>query len=347
MALSHGLPLARLSFDAAINQDVRGLIVRDVFDSGFVYYALLGRRAALDIHIDRAAHGTARARETLYGHRIDWMPGLAEQRKIADFLDCEGERIGVALETASALGRRAREDLLSRAAAAVRLDDAPRRRLGYAFSFEAGKTLNARADTTGGELHPFIGTWHVRWGYVREHTYKYAPFTADERARLDLRVGDLLVNEGGAYAGRTGIVRRDMPGVFFQNHVHRLRAREGADPSFHRWVLQVAVERGDLLLDSLGIGLPNLSAARLRAVRVPAPAIPDQRAIGELLDRHEARVLSAVDSGIALAGRLTAYRDSLIHEAVTGKLDVSRVSEAEMHERLHAAAEDRLDEVVA
>jgi hypothetical protein len=46
-----------------------------------------------------------------------------------------------------------------------------------------------------------------------------------------------------------------------------------------------------------------------------------------------------------LRAALTAYRYSLIHEAVTGKLDVTAASDRQMDERLHAAAENRLDEV--
>lgn len=37
--------------------------------------------------------------------------------------------------------------------------------------------------------------------------------------------------------------------------------------------------------------------------------------------------------------RLAEYRDALITEAVTGQLDVTKVSDAQMDERLHAVAE--------
>lgn len=61
-----------------------------------------------------------------------------------------------------------------------------------------------------------------------------------------------------------------------------------------------------------------------------------QRSVDLLRERYEHLLRS-----------LGQYRDSLIHEAVTGKLDVTRASEAQMDERLHAARENRLDEVVA
>jgi type I restriction enzyme S subunit len=80
-------------------------------------------------------------------------------------------------------------------------------------------------------------------------------------------------------------------------------------------------------------------------IKVPLPALAEQRSIvAELQPRLEGhrRLGPGRDS---LRASLLSYRDSLIHEAVTGKLDISRATERQMAERVHAAAEDRLDEV--
>jgi hypothetical protein len=60
-------------------------------------------------------------------------------------------------------------------------------------------------------------------------------------------------------------------------------------------------------------------------------------------DDDRVRDLAAIADRVRAA--LTAYSSSLIHEAVTGKLDVTAASDRQMDERLHAAAEGRLDEV--
>jgi hypothetical protein len=83
----------------------------------------------------------------------------------------------------------------------------------------------------------------------------------------------------------------------------------------------------------------------LMNLKVPLPPVDVQRRIvDELQPRIEAR-RRVRPEGESLSDALTAYRDSLIHEAVTGKLDVAKVSDRQMDERLHAAAENRLNEV--
>ena len=78
---------------------------------------------------------------------------------------------------------------------------------------------------------------------------------------------------------------------------------------------------------------------------MPLPPVDVQRRIvDELQPRIEAR-RRVRPEGESLSDALTAYRSSLIHEAVTGKLDVTKASDRQMDERLHAAAEGRLDEV--
>ena len=44
---------------------------------------------------------------------------------------------------------------------------------------------------------------------------------------------------------------------------------------------------------------------------------------------------------------LAMYRDALITEAVTGQLDTTPTSQAQMDERAHAAAEWRLAEIAS
>lgn len=46
-----------------------------------------------------------------------------------------------------------------------------------------------------------------------------------------------------------------------------------------------------------------------------------------------------------LRSALDAYGDALVYEAVTGRLDLSRISETQSEERMQAAIEGRLDEV--
>ncbi len=80
---------------------------------------------------------------------------------------------------------------------------------------------------------------------------------------------------------------------------------------------------------------------------MPVPSLADQLALMLRLGELRTSAESARTWCLRLSDALTAYRTSLIHEAVTGKLNVTKVSDRQMDERMHAAAEDRLDEVPA
>jgi hypothetical protein len=76
------------------------------------------------------------------------------------------------------------------------------------------------------------------------------------------------------------------------------------------------------------------------------PDIVLQRQVVGFLDSELLAVSRIAElTGGRLYELLDEYRDSLIHEAVTGKLDVTKVSAQQMNERVQAAAQDRLDEV--
>lgn len=338
MALAHGLPVVRTDSEVAFNQDLRALVPRPGIDARYLHYALIGNRERFAPHLDKAAHGTTRVIDSIYTERI-WLPGQDEQRAIADFLDHEVERVGVLMDSLRLASDVAQEAVLGEADGAIFGSDAPTPRVGHLFNHVSGKTLNARTAERSGKEASFIGTWNVRWGEVLFTNYKAAPFTPAERQRYKLLAGDLLVNEGGAYSGRAAVLQHDLPGVHFQNHVHRLRSLGKAEPEYFRWALQVMANRGELLLDSLGIGLPNLSAARLKSIRVPMPSRDTQRDICKRLGRKEKVAGELQRTSTAMVDKLRVYRDSLITEVVTGQFDISQVSAREMDEGAHAALE--------
>jgi type I restriction enzyme S subunit len=91
----------------------------------------------------------------------------------------------------------------------------------------------------------------------------------------------------------------------------------------------------------------KLTQDDMNSISVPVVAYDEQLAVAKQLAQVAHWHQRTAHFGAKLAQALASYRSSLVHEAVTGRLDVSRVVETEMEERLHAATEGRLDEVVA
>ena len=134
-------------------------------------------------------------------------------------------------------------------------------------------------------------------------------------------VGTLLVAMYGATIGRLGILGIEATTnqaccAFVDPRSHLI------EPRFIFYSLLAA--RDELILQSSGGGQPNINQDKLRSLRIPLPALEEQREIVAHLDGETARI----DALIAKAGEHMALarerRGALITAAVTGQIDVLR-----------------------
>jgi len=170
-------------------------------------------------------------------------------------------------------------------------------RLGEVFEIQQGKALSRKKDK-GIRPRPFLRTANVLWGKIDPTTLDGMDFSPEEEEKYALREGDLLVCEGGEI-GRTAIWEGQLSGVYYQNHLHRLRGKiADAEPRFYMYWLQAAIT---LLALYGGAGnkttIPNLSRSRLAAFPIPLPPLPEQRAIAHVL-RTLQRVREATEQVI-------------------------------------------------
>lgn len=155
--------------------------------------------------------------------------------------------------------------------------------IGDVFNIQQGKSLSPKG-REGKSPFPFLRTSNVMWGELCLNVVDEMDFSDDEVARLSLMSGDLLVCEGGDI-GRTAIWQGELPQCCYQNHLHRLRAKQqDIVPTFYMYWMQAA-----LLVLHLYQGqenkttIPNLSKSRLSGFQVPLPPPSEQRAIAHAL----------------------------------------------------------------
>ena len=91
------------------------------------------------------------------------------------------------------------------------------------------------------------------------------------------------------------------------------------DPKFTFYWLWM--RRPILITLSVGGGQPNLSQDDLRNIRIPAPPIPEQRAIAAFLDRETGRIDTLIEKKERQIELLQEKRAALISHAVTKGLD--------------------------
>lgn len=77
-----------------------------------------------------------------------------------------------------------------------------------------------------------------------------------------------------------------------------------------------------LISKSVGGGQPNISQTIIKEHIIPVPPLPEQHAIASYLDKKTAKIASAITSLEQQRSDLEALKQSIISEAVTGKVDV-------------------------
>jgi type I restriction enzyme S subunit len=341
MALAHGLQIAQAEGTVAFNQDLRALVCVPELHSRFVYYSLLGHRPRLNRHIDQAAHGTARLTGSVYGERI-WSPDLPTQVRVANFLDRETDRIAMLGQACQDLAG----DLIQPALAvfAEAASAWPAGKVGHRYSVQLGKMLDEKRIEVGNECR-YLRNTNVQWDRFDLEDLKAMKFSPLERSRYELRRGDLLVCEGGQ-PGRSAVWRGGLEGCYFQKALMRVRPRAGDSTRYLMWCLRLASERGDFAAGGTGSTILHLPAERLIATRIPLPPPTEQIEITRRADAWAARAAAVETEVVELQENLAEYRDALITEAVTGRLDVAGLPDSQLEESARAAREGKTPEAL-
>lgn len=193
-----------------------------------------------------------------------------------------------------------------------------KQRLGDIFEVQQGKALSASARSGPNKL-PFLRTRNLLWNRVMIDSVDTMSFTDEEIRRLRLRHGDLLVCEGGDI-GRSAVWRDELPDCLYQNHIHRLRAKNSdVDPWFVAYWLRAAFQ---LFGTYSGAGnrttIPNLSSSRLKEFEVPLPALHEQQAIRKTLETIEQASITQNATVTALKDLKAAVMSNLFRYGTRG-----------------------------
>lgn len=287
---------------------------------------------------------TGSTHKTIYMPDIEQLqvplPGLTEQRRIADLLAAQTDQIdqlvahrrlqvelfklrtfaGVfqAIRGSRVLGPRKRSGLSWLGHVPF---DWPVATVSSQYEVLLGKMLNPER-LQGASLRPYLRNTNVQWDRIDIGNLFRMDFPASERSRYRVLPGDLLVCEGGQ-PGRAAIWRGETDEVYYQKALHRVRERGYSSTRWLYYCLRVATALNVFAVEGNQTTIAHLTCEQLRAHRFPFPSREMQDRLIEDLDEMQAaerEFTSYADRQVEL---LEERRRALIVAAVTGQMDVA------------------------
>ncbi|MBP9918205.1 MAG: restriction endonuclease subunit S [Dermatophilaceae bacterium] len=276
MILAHTVPIAELSVEAAINQDLKALIPRARLDSSFLAAMLRAQQSELLAKVSTAAHGTKKLDSRVLEEVRIPVPPIEEQRRIAAILD-----------HADSLRhkRDATRDLLAALVAATfreafpSLDDDMLADSGTRFGdvvarLEGGRNLVA-ADMGAESPFRVLKISSVTSGFFRPSESKPLPAAYVPEPTHLVQTGDLLMSRANTtdLVGATALVEETPPNLALPDKVWRLVWHDPdlVDPVYMAALLQSPPVRRALSGRSSGTGgsMKNISKAKLMDMPFP------------------------------------------------------------------------------
>lgn len=269
------------------------------------------------------------------------VPSATDQRRIAAFLDGETERIDQLIATKDRMIEVVHQRFEAMVYSMVSKGCVPSATrssghswvgeipeswgmapVGAFFDCQLGKMLNAEA-ASGPEQYPYLRNTNIQWDHIDMEDLASMHFDAQDRARCDLRVGDVLVCEGGE-VGRSAVWSGELEDCYYQKAVHRLRQLKPgtANPRFLMYCFRAAAKMNVFAVQGNLSTIVHLTGEQLRMQRFPWPPVEVQDRLVGVLDRQRdwtAELTTRLGDQIDL---LAERRHSLITAAVTGEMRI-------------------------
>ena len=135
-----------------------------------------------------------------------------------------------------------------------------------------------------------------------------------------VKEGDFVINSRSDRRGSCGIARQD-GSVSLINTV--LIPRESMEPRFYDWLFHTSIFADEFYKNGHGIvdDLWTTKWSEMKGITIVEPPIDVQASIADFLDERCVAIDEAISRQEQLIEKLGEYRKSIIHHAVTGKID--------------------------
>ncbi|MCW1843891.1 restriction endonuclease subunit S [Prosthecomicrobium hirschii] len=195
--------------------------------------------------------------------------------------------------------------------------------LGEVAEIVGGATVDKKRKPADPVTVPYLRVANVQRGHVDLSEVKSITVEREAAAKLRLRPGDLLLNEGGDRdkIGRGWVWDGTIPEMIHQNHVFRARLHDGGLNPF--FVSHYANEIGRRFFIDEGKQTTNLASISLSKISLLPIPIPPPAEAAEIIRRVSEALAAAADTQAMLdaeAADAARLKQSILKAAFEGRL---------------------------
>lgn len=274
------------------------------------------------------------------------IPSQEEQAKISDYLDAKCAEIDAliaAKEKTNALLKERRQSIIYEAVTkgldpSVPMKDSGVEWIGeipegwlvaplkFFASIRSGFTLGKKYGLSQKlQDYPYLRVANVQGEYTDLEIITTIQMPPEEAEQYKLKVGELLMTEGGDRdkLGRGSIWQGEIQNCLHQNHVFALSTDDRLNIKYLDYL--TASDVGRNYFDYTAVKTTNLASTNATTIlnfKIPIPGIDEQLEIVEYLKKSCQAIDEIIQINSETIQKLKEYRQSLIYEAVTGKIEV-------------------------
>jgi type I restriction enzyme, S subunit len=155
-----------------------------------------------------------------------------------------------------------------------------------AESVDYGVTASAKASAVGPK---FLRITDIQDERVDWPTVPYCEATPAQLDGARLEDGDIVFARTGATTGKSYMLRTCPERAVFASYLIRVRPNRAAvDPRYLAWYFKTPDYWRQISSSASGTAQPGVNATKLKSLSVPAPTLPQQRRIADILDKADA-----------------------------------------------------------
>jgi type I restriction enzyme S subunit len=332
-----------LKFNACANQSVVAIDeTTNKANSRFLYYMFLSMRSQILTHQTGGAQAGINDGDVKNLYLLQ--PSIEEQTTIASFLDYKTSLIDATIEKKKRLMellKEKRQAVINEAVTKGLNANAPMKdsgipsfgripknwkvtKLKFISNVKGrigfrGYTVNDLVDEGFGAL--VLGASHITWeGEIDLSNPVFISWEKyEESPEIKLDKGDIIIVQRGSTCGKVAIISNEIEKATINPSLVVLK---NIDANSFYVFSSIKAALGELVNLTRSSAIPMLSQEQIGNLQIVLPPIQEQKEIDDYLNQIKKDYNSLINQCSISIDNLNTYRQSLISEAVTGKIDV-------------------------